>query len=390
MMKRYSITGAIIAPTLSLLSALFVSCTSADFETFENKTFSPQNPVEQIFLRSDDEKVGVIKTAMAQPASETVSVSYVVSPELLATYKEEANEPGAQLLEEKYYKIENARSVIPVGRVTGSDVLVSFQSLSELDRDQVYVLPLSISESTIEVLKSRSRRYFVFRGAALINTVGNISQNYLSHIGKGKVGALELRGDFTAEALVRVDKFGKLISTIMGVEGGGLIRIGDAGLPDNQIQFAGPRGNATNRDWVVPTGEWTHIALTFTKNDDFGSGSVRVYINGVDKGVGDQDVYANRFDWGSTYDFFIGKSYDNGRYLDGDISEVRVWNRVLTPEEINAKNHFYTVAPDAEGLIAYWKFDEAEGKVIKDHTANGNDLQAKNPIVWKAVELPTK
>ncbi len=389
-MKRHTIKGAIIAPTLSLLSALFVSCTSVDFETFENKTFSSQNPIDQIFLRGENEKVGVIKTAMAQPASEVVSVSYVANPELLATFKEEANEPGALLLEEKYYQIENPKSVIPIGSVTGSDVFVTFQNLSELDLDQVYVLPLSIAESTIKVLKSRSSRYFVFRGAALINTVGNINKNYLQHVGKGKLSALELGGDFTAEALVRVDKFGKLISTIMGVEGGGLIRIGDAGLPDNQIQFAGPRNNATNRDWVVPTGEWTHIALTFTKTDEFGSGSVRVYINGVDKGVGDQEINANRFDWGNTYDFFIGKSYDDGRYLEGEISEARVWNRVLTPEEINAKNHFYSVAPDADGLIAYWKFDEAEGKIVKDHTANGNDLQAMNPIVWKAVELPTK
>ena len=43
--------------------------------------------------------------------------------------------------------------------------------------------------------------------------------------------------------------------------------------------------------------------------------------------------------------FWIGYSYNKDRFFDGVISEVRIWNRALTAEEIQATNHFYTVDP---------------------------------------------
>ena len=57
------------------------------------------------------------------------------------------------------------------------------------------------------------------------------------------------------------------------------------------------------------------------------------------------------------------------------ICECRIWNRVLTAEEIQAKNHFYYVDPKSEGLVAYWKFDEGQGVSITDY-ANENNLTA--------------
>ena len=52
------------------------------------------------------------------------------------------------------------------------------------------------------------------------------------------------------------------------------------------------------------------------------------------------------------------------------MSEVRIWNKALTSSEINAENHFYQVDPASAGLVAYWKFNEGQGHVVKDHTSN--------------------
>ena len=71
------------------------------------------------------------------------------------------------------------------------------------------------------------------------------------------------------------------------------------------------------------------------------------------------------------------------------MSEFRVWNRVLTPDEINERNHFYTVEPDAPGLVAYWKMNEGQGNLIHDY-ANGYDLTSHNPLTWISVSLPEK
>jgi hypothetical protein len=85
----------------------------------------------------------------------------------------------------------------------------------------------------------------------------------------------------------------------------------------------------------------------------------------------------------------VGYSYDTPRYLSSDISECRIWNRILSIDELNEKNHFYYVNPKSNGLVAYWKFDEGQGTTITDY-ANGNNLIANKELTWKALELPAK
>ena len=46
------------------------------------------------------------------------------------------------------------------------------------------------------------------------------------------------------------------------------------------------------------------------------------------------------------------------------------------------------VPADSEGLLAYWKFNDGAGSVVKDHTSYGNDLTVEAAPEWKAVTLP--
>ena len=63
----------------------------------------------------------------------------------------------------------------------------------------------------------------------------------------------------------------------------------------------------------------------------------------------------------------------NSRYLDGSISEVRVWKRALTQNEI--QNNMCYISPDYyQDMVAYWRFNEGGGSVIKDWTGNGWDI----------------
>ena len=151
----------------------------------------------------------------------------------------------------------------------------------------------------------------------------------------------------------------------MGIEGHFLIRIGDSGIPQNQLQIANSVRNITSSDLAIPTGEWVHIAVTY----DADAQSMVVYINGKNK-LEDNAINCGAVNWGKTQTdegngFWIGHSYNRDRWLEGDISECRIWNRVLTQDEINAKDHFYQVEPDAEGLVSYWKFDGNVLQIVK-------------------------
>ena len=115
-------------------------------------------------------------------------------------------------------------------------------------------------------------------------------------------------------------------------------------MDPNQIQVASSR-NLTNSDLKLDAGRWYHVAVTFE------SGNVKVYLDGAEKcsgNVGTSSVnfgvaHSDESD-GKPRCFWIGYSYASDRYFDGQISEVRIWNKALTPEEINAPDHFYQVA----------------------------------------------
>ena len=149
----------------------------------------------------------------------------------------------------------------------------------------------------------------------------------------------------------------------------------------------------------IPADEWVHIAAVL----DGENKTVTIYQNGQSVGSAAMDPDIKPVDLTETYPgyegeqkFYLGRSYANNRDFCGLMSEVRVWNRALSAAEINAENHFYTVDPNSEGLVAYWKMNEGEGYIIKDHTANGNDLTGEvysgntwsDGMEWQDVRLP--
>jgi hypothetical protein len=361
--------------------AVCSSCTD-DTENYDNKAFVTTSKVNNILLKgTNDEGSVVIKTEIAKLEAKEIKVVYKADASLVSEYNQTYGEK-AIIVPSDNYEIPQNTSTIMVGATKGDDIKIHFKGLSTLDRSLVYVLPVTVSESNIAFLTSTRTTYCVIKGGALINTAANITKNNLSLQSPG-TSTLKSLNQLTVEALVRIDKFGKLISTFMGIEGGFLFRFGDAGVPDNQLQLATSSGNITDATWQVPTNEWVQLAVTFNSTN----GEVELYLNGVKKGSTLTTNYRRAVNW-ATSDFYIGKSYDDNRWLEGDICECRVWNRVLTADEIKAKEHFYVVAPNSEGLVAYWKFDEGIGKLIADHTGNGNAIVASDNITWKTVSLP--
>lgn len=133
--------------------------------------------------------------------------------------------------------------------------------------------------------------------------------------------------------------------------------------PRNQLQLVAPGGNfpSPNAAPGLPTNEWVHIAVVY----DATSGERIYYQNGAvvasDKGA------SGSFSLSSGC--YIGYSYDATRWLPGEISELRVWKKQRTAEEI--ASGMYYVDPTTDGLIAYWKFNEGTGNVTTTIRATG-------------------
>lgn len=376
--------------SMALLAGVFTACNDNDVENFDNQVYVNASTMTSTVLLKNTVPAteGSFRIAMARPEAQDITITLKAEPTLTATYNA-AYYDAAEALPESYYSVETPQTTILAGAVVSDDVVVSFKNLTDLDREKVYVLPVTISQSSIGVLKSAGTMYYVLKGAALINTVPDITKN-LVYVTWSKPEVANNLKQLTAEALIRVNKFDKMLTSIMGIEGKFLLRIGDAGIPQNQLQVATSNGNLTSSDLAIPTGEWTHIAVTY--NADQG-GKITVYINGKNMLEGAKDNGA--INWAQTMTdegngFWIGHSYNRDRWLEGNISECRIWNRVLTQDEINAKDHFYQVEPDADGLVSYWKFDEGAGTAIHDYSGNGNNATALEALTWNQVELPAK
>ncbi|MDE6779032.1 MAG: hypothetical protein K2J51_06165 [Alistipes sp.] len=187
----------------------------------------------------------------------------------------------------------------------------------------------------------------------------------------------------TFEALVNIqeERTKGTLSTIMGIEGKFLLRMGDATLDWNQIQLATSNGNFTDSKLkLTELNRWYHIAVTWN------GGMLYFFIDG-ERVYDDYSYYTfsptlsvayggYESEWNRA--FWIGYAYNAERYWPGYMSEVRIWNRALSKEEINAENHFYQVDPESEGLVGYWKLNGPgqPGKdfYVKDSSTSGNDM----------------
>lgn len=194
---------------------------------------------------------------------------------------------------------------------------------------------------------------------------------------------------FTAEMLVNAESFYKgsnpdqEINTLIGIEGKFLIRIiGASGSDQGDVEIVYTNNSECKLNGVasISTNKWYHIATTFD------NGKIALYVNGEKKGEKDLDngvtsvtlqtgEWTEETSWGSARNFYLGFSCDNRRCLKGNMSEVRIWNKVLTESDLKAAGHFYSVDAASSGLIAYWKLNEGSGDVAKDATSNGNHLK---------------
>lgn len=355
-----------------------------------------------------------------------VALSYPSDKDVKATISVDASLTDAfnhrygtdyQLLPEAYLDFSPVSVTIEAGKVNSEKVSIGFKNLmgqgedqtGAMEIDKTYLLPVRLSSEDISTMDGSSVAYYLVKRSSAITVAAQLTDNWIEFPLMDTPGEVaDAYNGLTAltyEALVNVDRFDLdnkdgvcNISTVMGVEQYLLLRIGDANFERQCLQFDGS-GNGSQFGKLpsksdpakkLYSGSWYHVACTYDQNERV----ARIYVNGklIDE-VKEAGVAGPTADNKITlamralgmpeaYQFFIGKSYNDFRPLQGKIAEARVWRVARTGDEI-WKNMYRIENPkDQKDLIGYWKFNDGEGNVVKDYSWVGNHGKAVGDIIW--------
>ena len=125
-------------------------------------------------------------------------------------------------------------------------------------------------------------------------------------------------------------------------------------------------------DGVIRVNTWHHVALVHDLS------TLQLYINGRASGdpvVSSLDIPPNGS--GATVGA-VSKPGDQAEkwHFQGMIDEIRIWDYARSPDDLQADRH-QRLRADEWGLVAYWRFDEARGTRIYDHSDNGHNGRLK-------------
>lgn len=439
-MKRYIITLFVLLGALTACERY-----DADDHKFGNVVYlnvSQTSPVQlATFSNNRPTYDCTLQAALTYPAAQDVQVSLAVDPSLVAAYNARYG-TAWPMLDEKYYTLSAPETTIAAGRTVSDVVTLQLRGLmgegeeqtGALPLDETFLVPVRISGASMDVLRGSDVAYYVVKRSSAITVAAQLGEgNWINFPTLDKYGANSQAWNgltaMTYEALIYIDEFATTdaedmpvsISSVMGVEQYLLLRIGDTNFERQQLQFDGsgngsqfgkfPGKDATKN---LEAGRWYHVACTYDQT----TRTVRIYVDGQlqseESGVGIAtqsednrinlamralyDYYLNNptednekkyGGFVDAYQFFIGKSYDEKRPLNGKIAEARVWSVARTPEQIWENMYNVENPADDPTLLGYWKFNEGAGNTVRDYSMYGNDGVAESDITWPAgIEIP--
>lgn len=347
-------------------------------------TGTESSPVTNVYI--DGPSTVSVSITSSTKVTEDVGVFLEVEASELDSYNTEHG-TSYRILPEGSYALSTNEAHIAAGSAVSDPVSVEILSMDDLEFGVLYCLPLHITGTStgMSVLGASQTTYIVFN--QLIKTRGvDLGGSWNIDMEKTMKGKAEL--DNLSACTMEIRMYAKGwsslshgISSLIGVEENFMLRIGDVSIggvdePKSILNVAGRGSTLSALDNPLSLNRWYHVATV-----DDGS-NLKLYIDGVEVASvssADRDPVNLGYYYNSA--FCIGRSANDYRRFNGMVSEARVWSRALTPTEM-LNNQCYVNPETAEGLIGYWRLDEAEDRVFKDISGNGYDGEATSNPVW--------
>ena len=165
--------------------------------------------------------------------------------------------------------------------------------------------------------------------------------------------------------------------------------------------FASGQNSWVTTSNVITFNTWQLVTLTYDSSST--ANTPTLYINGTSvpltaaNATGSGAILS---DAGSTLN--IGNRAAFGRALDGNLDDARMYNRILSSTEAaDLYSSGNTPPVSSNGLVGWWKLDEASGTSTSDSSGNSNtgtltnfnfnttDGWTNNPNLWQVASVTT-
>ncbi|MEV6684377.1 LamG domain-containing protein [Streptomyces sp. NPDC051130] len=193
------------------------------------------------------------------------------------------------------------------------------------------------------------------------------------HVDLGDPAALRFGGrPYSIEAWVKPTSHdGPVLARsgeyVLAVDAAGLVSLTHEGAPTPLLSTE-----------PAPTDQYTHIAATFDGT------TAKLYVNGKPAGSA-----ALPFAPATGAHTLVGKGSSGGtdENFEGDIDELRIWDRVRSATELTEDMNHRLIGNEP-GLVAYYRFDEGAGTTAYDQTDRALHGTLGGDAQWTGSDAP--
>jgi len=148
-------------------------------------------------------------------------------------------------------------------------------------------------------------------------------------------------------------------------------------------------------DDTISEDTWYHLAVTYNKGST--GNDPELYVDGVSQSVSENIGPVGTADDDSSYDAWLGSAnveFDSSNVIDGTLSDIRMYNRILSAAEIQTIYNCMGHDTIVDGLVARWLMNEASpgtgasgSGVVKDCGPFGNHGTPNDSPLYRADRL---
>lgn len=385
---KYNIKTACVCVVTTLAICINNACDNAPYSTLSNQAFFAQtktnaNTAQKITVEDTGNTETTLQVQLSNPAQDDCIFDLVLDNSVLEQYNK-THFTNYKRMPESGYNISHQEIKIAKGESLSPVVNIKVKPFTEEQRKKAEKLALPF-----KLVSKDGKQNVLNSGGTIIYLLDKVVRQAVPTYNKDGVIKFEMKNDltlsqWTVEFCVNASKLGKGVGEMnnqhlfgaWGPNGDEIFsRFGDAPIEGNRINIK-TQGTQLNSKTQFAENKWYHIAMVCTGS------SLNLYVNGVldnTVNVVGKTTKINK------HNIWFGNGTEAYKWLRGDImiSEFRLWNKALSQPQI--ANNMYAACQDADGLLAYFKFNEGKGNSFTDVRNNGNTakIEGRGDVKWK-------